>query len=208
MGKIITCTAHRTDAPRVVVCGAGALGANLIVHLARSAFPAWLVAIDHDRVEAANVGNQPYDLRQAGMSKVHALAARVYEACGREIEGIHATLDKKSAPKLLRGADLVVDALDGSAGRLVVRDACSALGVTALHAGLGPEGYVEVRCNEGYRIAEPHGGAGPCREATTRSQVLLCVVLTAEAIRGAFAGEAIANRATALATLLDSASMP
>jgi ThiF family len=208
MGKIATLTGRHTDAPRVVVCGVGALGGSLIEHLARSAFPAWLVAIDHDRVEAANVGNQPYDVRQAGMSKVHALAARVYEGCGCEIEGIHATLDAKSAPKLLRGADLVVDALDGAAGRLVVRDACSALGVTALHAGLGPNGYVDVRRNEGYRIAEPYGGTGPCREATTRSQVLLCVVLTAEAIRGALAGEAMANRATALAALLDSASMP
>lgn len=45
----------RPHLPRLVVCGAGALGGNLVEHLARSALPAALVVIDHDRVEAANV---------------------------------------------------------------------------------------------------------------------------------------------------------
>ena len=196
--------ALNTEIPRVVVCGVGALGANLVEHLARSRCPGWLVVIDHDRVEAANVGNQPYDLRQAGQSKVHALAARIYEACGRQVEAVHSTIDAKSARNLLRGADLVIDTLDNAAARLAVRDACSALGVTALHAGLGADGYVDVRGNEDYRIEEPGAGAGPCRDATSRSQVLLGVLMTAEAVRTALTEGRVAIRAAALGALLQS----
>jgi hypothetical protein len=200
-----TSKARRTDAPRIVVCGAGALGGNLVEHLARSAFPTRLVVIDHDRVEAANVGNQPYDLRQAGLSKVHALSARIYEACGREIEAIHAKIDARCARKLFRGADLVVDALDNAASRLIVRDACSTINVAALHAGLGPDGYAEVRGNDGYRVEPPPEGTGACCNATTRSQMLLGILLVSEAVRRTLAGEPILNRATALGVVWESA---
>lgn len=194
-----------SDAPRIVVCGAGAIGGNLVEHLARSAIPAAIVVIDRDRVEAQNVGNQPYDLRQSGLTKVEALADRIYEACGREIEAVHATISAANAQRLLRGAAVVVDALDNAPSRLIVRDACASLGIAALHAGLGPDGYVDVRTNEGYRIEVPCGGEKPCRSATTRSQVLLAATLTAEAVRRALEGAPVSNRAICLAALWERA---
>jgi hypothetical protein len=193
------------DAHRIVVCGAGAIGGNLVEHLARSALPAAIVVIDHDRVEAANVGNQPYDLRQSGVAKVYALAERVYEACGREIEAVHATISASNAQRLLCGARLVVDALDNAPSRLIVRDACAKLGISALHSGLAADGYVEVRTNEGYRIETPRGSEAPCRNATTRDQVLLAITLTAEAVRKVLCGAPIANRATSLTAIWESA---
>jgi hypothetical protein len=196
------------DVPRIVVCGAGALGGNLIEHLARSAFRAQLVVIDHDRVESANVGNQPYDLRHAGLTKVNALAQRVYDACGREIEGIHATLSAKSAPRLLRDASLVVDALDNAASRLVVRDACANLSIAALHVGVGPGGYLEVRGNKDYRIEAPPGETTPCRDRTTRGQVLVAVALCAEAVRWAVCNELVANRTITLGEIWESSRSP
>jgi len=197
-----------SDEFRLVVCGAGAVGGNLVEHLARCALPASLAVIDHDRVEVANIRNQPYDVRQAGTSKVHALASRVFEACECRIDAIHATLDAASAPKLLRGAALVVDALDNAPSRLAVRDACLALKIPALHAGLARDGYVEVRGNDGYRIEQAPDGAGPCGEATTRSQVLLVVLLTAEAIRCVLAGESDPTLSATLATLCQTSRMP
>jgi molybdopterin/thiamine biosynthesis adenylyltransferase len=194
-----------SNLPRIVVCGAGALGGSLVEHLARSALRAAIVVIDRDRVEAENVDNQPYDLRQARLPKVHALAERIYEACGREIDAVHATLGAGNAQRLLRGAAVVVDALDNAQSRLAVRDACVALGITALHAGLGTDGYVEVRTNEGYRVETPQGGEAPCRNATTRSQVLLAVVLTAESVRRALEGAPVSNRAMYLAAIWESA---
>jgi hypothetical protein len=182
----------------IIVCGAGSLGGNLVEHLVRSNVSARITVIDHDRVEAANVGNQPYDLRHCGKSKVFALAERAYEACGCHIDGVHAFLDQKSSLNLLAGASLVVDTLDNAAGRRVIGSTCSALGIPALHAGLGPDGYFEVRPNEGYRIAEPLEESRPCRDLTSRCQVLLAVAIAAEAIRRALAGESIAGRADTL----------
>jgi hypothetical protein len=188
---------------RIVVCGAGAIGGNLVEHLARAAVPAVISVIDRDRVEAANVHNQPYDLRQSGLTKVSALAERVYEACGREIEGVHATISAGNARRLLRAAKVVIDAMDNAESRLVVRDACASLGLAALHAGVGPDGYVDVRTNEGYRVEEPRNGAAPCHTVASRTQVLLAVALTAEAVRRHLEGEPLSNRATMLASLWD-----
>jgi hypothetical protein len=118
---------------------------------------------------------------------------------------VHASIGAGNAQRLLRGAKAVVDALDNAQSRLVVRDACAALRITALHAGLGPDGYVDVRNNEGYRIEAPSEGQMPCRSATTRSQVLLAVTLTAEAVRLVLEGGLMSNRAACLAAFLESA---
>lgn len=180
--------------PWVVVCGAGALGANLVEHLARSGLPCRLVVIDHDRVERANLGTQPYRVAQVGMAKAVALADVVEEGCERVIEARVETIDAGCAPRLLSGATLVVDCLDNAPSRLAVAAAARTLGIACLHAGLGADGFVDVRGNDGYRIEEPPGGAGPCHAAASRAQVLLAVILAADAVRAALAGQSIAPR--------------
>src|ERR671917_683535 len=110
---------------RVVLCGAGALGSHLADNLARQGF-ARLRVIDHDRVEAHNVGTQLYGESEVGVWKVEALRNRLFRGAGVEIDAVRKELTAQNAAGLLKGAGLVVDTFDNSAARLLVQDQCRA----------------------------------------------------------------------------------
>lgn len=165
---------------RIVVCGAGTVGGNLVEHLCRTG-TGEVTVIDHDRVEARNLANQPFAASQVGQPKAKALAEAMYRACGARVQAVGRTLDDASAPRLLRGADVVVDALDNSAGRAAVQRACRALGVPGLHVGLSPVGYAEILWDEGYRVP-PDVPGDPCGAPLHRGLSLLAVVLAARAL--------------------------
>src|SRR5205085_9356899 len=101
---------------QIVLCGAGALGSNLADNLARQGFSR-LRVIDHDRVEEHNVGTQLYGESEVGVWKVDALRNRLFRAAGVEVDAVRKDLTAQTAPALLKGAGVVVDAFDNSAGR-------------------------------------------------------------------------------------------
>src|SRR5258708_22555461 len=74
----------------VTVCGAGALGANMVESLARSGF-ARLKVIDRDRVEERNLSTQPYYRSDIGAFKAKILANSLFRALG-------VTIDARAAP--------------------------------------------------------------------------------------------------------------
>src|SRR5437764_4529671 len=127
---------------RVVVCGAGALGANVVESLARQGF-ARLRVIDRDRVEERNLSTQPYYRSDIGALKARALANALYRALGVELDARADELTTANAGKLLQGSALVLDAFDNSASRQAVKDYCAGAGVPCLHAGLAGD-YAEV----------------------------------------------------------------
>ena len=147
--------AKARDLP-VVICGAGAVGSHLADNLARQGFST-LRVIDRDRVEAHNAGTQLYGESEAGVWKVEALRNRLFRAAGVEVEAVRKELTTSNSPSLLKGAGVVVDALDNSASRRVVQEASRALEVPCLHVGLN-EDYAEVLWDEGYRV--PADAAG------------------------------------------------
>ena len=169
------------SARRITVCGVGAVGGNLVEHLARTGWT-HLHAVDFDRVEGHNIGNQPYQIRQVGQSKVHALASLVYEATGLALETTNLRIDKKNVRRVVTTTDLVVDALDNAQARRVVAQACHQASVPCLHVGLGAHGLADVRPNEGYRIEDPQPGAEACEATESRPAVLLAVILAAETL--------------------------
>ncbi len=61
---------------RLGVAGAGGLGSNAVMCLARAGVR-HLVVVDHDVVEAANLDRQAFTLAQVGRPKVEALAENV-----------------------------------------------------------------------------------------------------------------------------------
>lgn len=61
----------------ITICGAGALGGNLMEMLARMGF-ARLKLIDKDRVEMRNLSTQPYSRAEVGTPKARALANTLY----------------------------------------------------------------------------------------------------------------------------------
>ena len=176
---------RRLREQQVTVCGAGALGANIVESLARAGF-ARLRVVDRDRVEERNLSTQPFYRTDVGAQKAKMLANMLYRALGVRVEAHAEELNAGNAEKLLDG--LVIDAFDNSASRQAVKDACERKGLACLHAGLAA-GYAEVVWNERYRVPSP-AQDDVCDYPLARNLVTLAVAVTCETIiRYVAAGE-------------------
>lgn len=105
----------RLAAARVGIAGAGGLGSNVAMALARSGVRAFVVA-DGDLVEPSNLNRQAYWPEDVGKPKVLALEERL-RALEPELnyEGRREWLTDANACAVFRGCDVVVEALDGAA---------------------------------------------------------------------------------------------
>jgi len=164
----------------VVVCGAGALGANLTETLARQGFER-LTVIDRDRVEEHNLSTQPYYKGDIGALKAKMLTNALYRALGVAVTARAEELTAENAAKLLAGAGLVADCFDNSAARGAVQTAARASGIPCLHVGLSGDGYAEVIWDEVYTVP-PDTGVDACDYPLARNLVLLAFAVAAEAI--------------------------
>ena len=167
-------------AARIVICGAGALGSQLADNLARHG-AANLRVIDRDRVEEHNIGTQIFDRAEIGASKAETVAARVFRATGAEIESFNKTLNEVTVAKLLRGADVVVDCLDNSAGRALLTEYGRVHNLNCLHLGVNTD-YGEVKWNEDYLVPGDVAGVGACDTPLARNLLLLVVAVGSESL--------------------------
>lgn len=100
-----------TDTPHILICGCGALGSQIALHLARP--ERTFTLIDDDRVEEANLLTTVYQARQVGVYKVDALADLLWRKCRAHASASRRTLDRPPS-----GAyDLVVDTFDNPQAR-------------------------------------------------------------------------------------------
>lgn len=166
----------------LTLCGAGAIGSNLLIALLRQGLRHATV-IDFDRVEPRNAANQHYGLSDVGAPKVEVLQAEAYRIAEVEIAIHHQQITPRNVARLLRGASLVVDALDNHAGRAAVAAHCAAAGRPCLHVGLA-EGYAEILWNEGYRVPRDPAEPDPCADPLGADLALFAVALAARTIRG------------------------
>jgi molybdopterin/thiamine biosynthesis adenylyltransferase len=164
---------------RLVLCGAGALGSNLADALVRQGFRQ-LRVIDRDRVEEHNIGTQTYGEADVGAWKVDVLRGQLFRAAGVEIEAINKELTERTAARLLKDADIIVDLFDNSASRRLVQAHCRQAAVPCLHAGLFAD-YGEVVWDEHYRVPSD-GGQDVCDYPLARNLVLLTVAVAAETL--------------------------
>ena len=163
----------------VTVCGAGALGANILENLARQGFGN-LRVIDRDRIEERNLSTQPFYRSDVGGWKARVLANSLYRALGIEIDARAEELTEQNAGKLLTSSGLVVDTFDNSVARRAVSEWCDGAGVPCLHAGLA-DGYAEILWNEGYRV--PSAAQDDiCDYPLARNLVMLAVAVSCETI--------------------------
>ncbi|GAB4459451.1 MAG: hypothetical protein OHK0029_22070 [Armatimonadaceae bacterium] len=190
-------TLHRTAAVMtalqtfpVTVCGAGALGANLVETLARQGFGK-LTVIDRDRIEERNLSTQPYYKSDIGAFKAKILTNSLYRALGVAVTGKSEELTQANASKLLTGSGLVVDTFDNSVGRQAVTDFCRDSRIPCLHVGLAAD-YAEVLWNEVYRVPSATND-DICDYPLARNLVLLTVAVAAEVITRFVATEAQEN---------------
>ena len=98
----------------VAICGLGGLGSNIAISLARAGVGR-LILIDFDRVDISNLHRQQYKATQIGMYKTDALADNLREIAPYiELETHTERITEDNAITLLKGADIVCEALDGA----------------------------------------------------------------------------------------------
>jgi hypothetical protein len=165
---------------RLTVCGAGAVGSNLVNNLVRQGLHK-ITVIDFDRVETHNVGTQTYTESDVGMFKVEALQAEVFRAVGIEITAIRQMLTGRNVEKLLQDADLVVDGFDNHAARALVTEYGRTTGVPCLHVGPSAD-YAEVVWNEHYLVPRDTTAADVCDYPLARNLIQFAVALASEVI--------------------------
>jgi hypothetical protein len=170
---------------KITVCGAGAIGSNLVYHLAKQGYKK-IKAIDRDRVELHNVPTQLWSTRDVGAVKVKALQNIIHRDVGILIEVLQKEVTAANAKSLLKGSDLVVDAFDNWTSRIAVGKACETLTIPCVHAGMSNDGFAEVKWNESYKYGSPEREGQPqtipCDVALSRSLIMLTVCVTAELI--------------------------
>ncbi|MEE1170498.1 MAG: sulfur carrier protein ThiS adenylyltransferase ThiF [Anaerovoracaceae bacterium] len=96
----------------VAICGAGGLGSNIAVHLARAGV-GHLHIIDFDKVEITNLNRQYYFADQIGMPKVVALKenlSRITPYCNVTAEILR--IDETSVNGLFKNESIVCEAFD------------------------------------------------------------------------------------------------
>lgn len=130
---------RRLLASRVVMVGAGGLGAAALPYLA-AAGVGRIRLIDDDSVTLSNLQRQTlYTVADVGAAKVERAAralARVNPDCA--VEPVAVRLTPANAAALLAGADVVADGTDSFAARLAVADAANAARIPLVSAAVGP----------------------------------------------------------------------
>lgn len=99
---------------RVGIAGAGGLGSNCAVALARSGVGT-LVISDFDVIEESNLSRQYYFTDQVGMMKTVALKENISHINPEVFVIIHQKkLDRINIPEIFSGCDVIVEAFDRS----------------------------------------------------------------------------------------------
>jgi adenylyltransferase/sulfurtransferase len=126
------------QAAKVLVIGAGGLGAPALMYLAAAGIGT-LGVVDDDDVSLSNLQRQIiHATPDVGALKVDSAAAKIH-ALNPHVKFVgHATrLDASNAMALLSGYDLVLDGSDNFATRYLVSDACYLAKKPLISAALG-----------------------------------------------------------------------
>ena len=165
---------QRIRASRVLLVGAGGLGAPAALYLA-AAGVGTIGLIDDDDVDVTNLQRQVIHVTAAvGRPKVDS-AAEAIRALNPDVEVVtHRTrLSAENALELLRGWDVVIDGTDNFPTRYLVNDAAVMLGLPLVHGAVlgfnGQVGVFDARRGPCYRCLHPTpppaGSVPSCAEA-------------------------------------------
>jgi sulfur carrier protein ThiS adenylyltransferase len=105
---------------RVGIAGAGGLGSNCAVALARSGVGTLVIA-DYDSIEKINLNRQYYFSSQIGMKKIVALKENI-KLINDEVDVIthEVKLDMNNIPDIYSGCDVIVEAFDNAAMKVML----------------------------------------------------------------------------------------
>ena len=127
---------------RVAICGAGGLGSNVAISLARIGV-GYIKIIDFDLVEPSNLNRQQYFVRQIGMAKVLALKENIEEINPFiNVSTVQEEITSDNVEKLLKDVDIVVEAFDNPANKaMLVNKVLETFKKTKVVATSGMAGY-------------------------------------------------------------------
>ncbi len=128
---------RRLGASRVLIVGAGGLGAPVSLYLA-AAGVGQITLVDGDRVELSNLQRQViFTTADIGLAKAEAAARRLgLLNPDIRIQAVSQHLTAANASELIKAADLVVDCCDNFATRYLINDFCRHLGRPWLFAAV------------------------------------------------------------------------
>lgn len=135
---------QRLKRARVLVIGAGGLGAPVLEYLA-AAGVGTLGTVDDDTVSLSNLQRQViHDTGSVGLAKTESAARSIKRINPHVTVEIHAMrLTADNAAELVRGYDIVADGSDNFATRYLVSDACYLAKKPLVFAAVGPfDGYL------------------------------------------------------------------
>jgi molybdopterin/thiamine biosynthesis adenylyltransferase len=129
---------QRLKAARVLVIGAGGLGAPLVQYLA-AAGVGCIGVVDDDRVDVSNLQRQVlYGGDDVGAEKARRAVAAVARLNPHVVVEPHVLrLDAGNADALVGAYDVVADGSDNAATRFAVADSCARLGRPLVTAAVG-----------------------------------------------------------------------
>lgn len=107
----------------VGIAGAGGLGSNAAVSLARAGIGRLVIA-DFDRLETSNLNRQYYFVEQVGQLKVEALREnlrRINPFSAYEIHPVR--LNRRNIPVIFRDVDIMVEAFDTAGAKQMLIEA-------------------------------------------------------------------------------------
>ncbi|MDQ2818461.1 MAG: molybdopterin-synthase adenylyltransferase MoeB [Candidatus Eremiobacteraeota bacterium] len=164
----------KLKAARVVVVGAGGLGAPAIMYLA-AAGVGTLGMVDDDRVEESNLQRQIiHATEHVGASKTSSARAAVARINPHvEVVSHDVRLRAANARDVLQGYDIVIDGTDNFPTRYLISDACVLLGKPNVYGSIqrfeGQASIFDARKGPCYRCLFPQppppGSVPSCAEA-------------------------------------------
>ena len=129
---------------KIAVIGAGGLGGNVILLLARVGIGS-LRVIDQDVFDETNLNRQTLcNMNTLGMPKTHAAVSAVTAINpGVNVFPHQIKIDAANAEGILAGSDIIVDALDNVPDRFLLEGTAKKLGIPLVHGTLaGFEGWI------------------------------------------------------------------
>lgn len=122
---------------RILIVGCGGLGGFLLENMIRLGVGE-ITAVDGDCFESSNLNRQLLSTVEV-LGTPKAVAARERAAAVNpnvHVISVHALLDESNASELVRGQDLVLDALDNVSSRLLLEDECERQNVPMIHGAI------------------------------------------------------------------------
>jgi molybdopterin/thiamine biosynthesis adenylyltransferase len=129
---------------KIAIIGAGGLGGNVILLLARVGIGS-LMVVDQDVFDETNLNRQALcNVNTLGSPKTHEAVSAVGAINpGVTVFPHQIKLDASNAEGILAGSDVIVDALDNVPDRFLLEGAAKKLGIPLVHGTLaGFEGWI------------------------------------------------------------------